>query len=133
MFDIKECDSEMKATINAFSNGNHLLVTITNTSINISTRYLTTLVRKKDWESIHLSIKDMFSRIHRFNELIDNYHQKDSFDDSVFLKKWFLIEDINNLKPYIATRNFRDEKGRVWYRSEFNHTEEECEKNINEI
>jgi len=130
---LKSVDSDKPREIDLLKQLNHLLVTITNTSINISTRYLTTLVRKKDWESIHLSIKDMFGRIRRFNELIDIYHQKDSFDDSVFLKKWFLIEDINNLKPYIATRNFRDEKGRVWYRSEFNHTKEECEKDINEI
>ena len=35
------------------------------------------------------------------------------------MKKWFEIIDINELKPYIATRNFGAPKGRVWYKDDF--------------
>ena len=40
--------------------------------------------------------------------------------------------DINELKPYIATRNFgKKDGGRVWYRDNFDHDKEKCLTDIN--
>ena len=53
-------------------------------------------------------------------------------DDKPYMRKWFDIIDINELKPYIATRNFgKPGKGRVWYRSNFVNEKEECLTDIN--
>jgi hypothetical protein len=53
------------------------------------------------------------------------------FDDIELMKKWFEIVDVNDLKPYIITRNYGD-TGRVWYNDDFDHKENDCLTDINE-
>ena len=111
-------------------NLNSVIVNTTKTSVNLSTEYLGYMLRKLDWKDIHIRIKQMCDQINWINNQLTIYEQKESFDDSKLLKKWFEIEDINNLKPFVATRNFRDSRGRVFYRTDFNHRIEECINNI---
>jgi hypothetical protein len=51
-------------------------------------------------------------------------------DDKPYMKKWFDIIDVNELKPYVATRNFGNGR-RVWYKDDFNNNAEDCLTNIN--
>lgn len=111
-------------------NLNSIITNITKAAVHISTQYLSFMVKSLDWVDIHKKVKEITGQINWINSELDTYHQMESFDDSQLLKKWFEIEDINNLKPYVSTRNFRDERGRVWYRSQFNHRQEECVNNI---
>ena len=53
-------------------------------------------------------------------------------DDKPYMRKWFDIIDINELKPYIATRNFGGNKGRIWYRDDFTNELEDCMIDINQ-
>jgi hypothetical protein len=55
-------------------------------------------------------------------------------DDSSFMKKWFHIIDINELKPYIATKKNRDvgTSGRTIYRDNFDNRKEDCLTDINQ-
>lgn len=54
-------------------------------------------------------------------------------DDKPYMKKWFDVIDINELQPYIATRNFgKPGKGRVWYKNDFVNEDEECLTNLND-
>jgi hypothetical protein len=53
-------------------------------------------------------------------------------DDKSHMKKWFDIIDVNELKPYVATRNFGGTKGRVWYRNDFPNEIENCMTDINQ-
>ena len=41
--------------------------------------------------------------------------------------KWFDVIDINELKPYIATKS--GFKGRLWYRDNFDNDENDCFSN----
>ena len=54
------------------------------------------------------------------------------FDEKPYMKKWFEIVDVNELKPYVATRNFGASKGRVWYRDDFPNELENCMTDINQ-
>jgi hypothetical protein len=51
-------------------------------------------------------------------------------DEKPFMQRWFDIIDINELQPYIATRNFGNGK-RVWYNNDFNNNDEDCLIDIN--
>lgn len=53
-------------------------------------------------------------------------------DDKPYMRKWFDVIDINELQPYIATRNFGPDRGRVWYRNDFVNEDEECLTNLND-
>jgi len=53
-------------------------------------------------------------------------------DERGYMRKWFDIIDINELKPYISTRNFGGTKGRVWYRDDFPNEIEDCMIDINQ-
>jgi hypothetical protein len=55
----------------------------------------------------------------------------DRFSDKELMKKWFDIIDVNELKPYIITRNFGGNQGRVWYKDNFDHSENDCLTSIN--
>jgi len=52
-------------------------------------------------------------------------------DEKEVMRKWFDIINIDELKPYVATRNFGGETGRIWYRDTFNNEEEDCLTDIN--
>lgn len=101
---------------------------ISNTSMELATDFLS--YKKVNWSDVGKKVKQMFDQVNWIKKQLDIYHTKESFDDSTLLKKWFYIVDINNLKPYIATQNFRDVRGRKWFRSFFNHKKNECITNI---
>lgn len=61
-----------------------------------------------------------------YNKLVEKYKNRIDINDEPYMRKHFEIVDINKLKPYIATRNFGDERGRVWYRDDFNNNAEDC-------
>lgn len=89
-----------------------------------------------DWKLIKSKLircKDILVDItHSIN--LDDEIQKDVIDEKAIMRKWFEIIDINELKPYIATRNFGTDskQGRVWYRDDFDHIENECLTDINQ-
>jgi len=51
--------------------------------------------------------------------------------DRGMMNLWFDIIDVNELKPYIITRNFGGNQGRVWYKDNFDHSENDCLTSIN--
>lgn len=63
---------------------------------------------------------------------LDDEIPKHNLDEKIVMKKWFDIINIDELKPYISTRNFGEDKGRVWYRDDFDHKENDCLININQ-
>lgn len=68
-----------------------------------------------------------------YNELVIKFKNRINIDDieKPLMKKHFEIIDINKLKPYIATRNFGKEKGRIWYRDNFDNKKENCLETLN--
>ena len=62
-------------------------------------------------------------------DFITNKEKIEPIDDKDFMRKWFEIINIDELKPYIATRNFSEK--RVWYRNDFDHEEQMCLTDIN--
>jgi hypothetical protein len=87
--------------------------------------------QEPDW----VGVKGKFKRL---KVMVDdcikelNFEDVKPIDDKPYMKKWFDIIDINELKPYIATRNHHD-LGRIWYRDNFDHYEENCLTDINQI
>ena len=84
-----------------------------------------------DWGLIERKLiyaKNIILNLASIAEMISN---SKPIDDKFYMKKWFQIIDVNELKPYIATRNFKDERGRVWYRDNFNNDENNCLTDIN--
>lgn len=69
-----------------------------------------------------------------YNELVDKFKNRIDIQEieKDLMKKYFEIIDINELKPYIATRNYGGEIGRVWYRDNFDNKKENCLSSINE-
>lgn len=111
--------------------------TFTNASKTISTEMMNIVANeftknntdKIDWELVTKSVG-------RWNTILGeclsvvNKHKNEYLDDRPYMKKWFDIIDINELKPYIATRNYGDHRGRVWYENDFNNKKEECVSDI---
>lgn len=115
----------------------------------VSTQILTNAISTIIKESTtlltdHLSIntfgdiewKHIFTKVNRWNAILNEcsvilgrYDYK-VLDEVPYMKKWFDIIDINELKPYIATRNFGDKRGRVWYRDDFDNESEDCLSDI---
>ena len=84
-----------------------------------------------DWEYIKSKMiycKDILSSV--IDEININKNETQTFDEKTLMRRWFEIIDINELKPYIATRNI-DEK-RIWYRDNFDHKENDCLTDINQ-
>jgi hypothetical protein len=82
-------------------------------------------------DDIKKQIDYMVSVLTNVSNNIDDYQFK-PLDESSIMKKWFDIIDVNELKPYIATRNFGGTKGRVWYRDDFPNELENCMTDINQ-
>jgi hypothetical protein len=70
--------------------------------------------------------KNILTYCYGYNELVEYYKHKVDIDVEYLMKKNFEIIDVNNLKPYIATRNFGDAEGRIWYRDNFDNDSEDC-------
>lgn len=75
--------------------------------------------------------KEILDYCSSYNDLVNRFAGSVEYDEKELMKKHFEIIDINNLQPYIATRNYDDERGRVWYRNDFNNKEENCLENLN--
>lgn len=80
-----------------------------------------------DWETIKQNLE-------RYKGIFEVCAQEASnlisteIDDIPYMKKWFDVIDVNELKPYIATCN-KDNK-RIWFRDNFNNDENDCYTNI---
>lgn len=104
-----------------------------NTAIDISTNDL------RIYNSTEPNWDSMGSKFGKLKIMVDDCLSELDFadikpiDDKPYMQKWFEIIDINELKPYIATRNFGDYRGRVWYRDNFDHFEEDCLTDINQL
>ena len=85
---------------------------------------------KIDWEHVTNSVGRWKSILTECLNVV-NKHKNEYLDDRPYMKKWFDIIDINQLKPYITTRNFGDHRGRVWYNSDFDNEKEDCVSDIN--
>lgn len=61
-------------------------------------------------------------------------HGYTPFDDKKLMRKWFEIVDINELKPYIATRSNgkRGSGERIYFRDNFNNKKEDSMTNIHQ-
>lgn len=84
---------------------------------------------KIDWEYVTNSVGRWKSILSECLNVV-NKHKNEYLDDRPYMKKWFDIIDINQLKPYITTRNFGDHRGRVWYNSDFDNEKEDCVSDI---
>lgn len=84
---------------------------------------------KIDWEHVTNSVGRWKSILTECLNVV-NKHKNEYLDDRPYMKKWFDIIDINQLKPYITTRNFGDHRGRVWYNSDFDNEKEDCVSDI---
>ena len=104
--------------------------TISTEMINILTREFTKNNKDTiDWNSVTNSVGSWSSILNECLSVV-NKHKNEFLDDRPYMKKWFDIIDINKLKPYIATRNYGDKRGRVWYKNNFNNDKEDCVSNI---
>ena len=84
---------------------------------------------KIDWEHVTNSVGRWKSILSECLNVV-NKHKNEYLDDRPYMKKWFDIIDINQLKPYITTRNSGDHRGRVWYNSDFDNEKEDCVSDI---
>ena len=82
-----------------------------------------------DWENVTNSVGRWKSILSECLNVVNKY-KNEFLDDRPYMQKWFDIIDINQLKPYITTRNFRDKRGRVWYNSDFDNEKENCVSDI---
>ena len=82
-----------------------------------------------DWEHVTNSVARWKSILSECLNVV-NKHKNEFLDDRPYMQKWFDIIDINELKPYITTRNFGDHRGRVWYNSDFDNEKEDCVSDI---
>jgi hypothetical protein len=83
---------------------------------------------KINWQDAFNEVKYVWDISNDILNKIEDYIQPDGeFDDMSYLKKWFQIIDINELKPYIATYSGGDNsKTRKWFRDDFDNDEEKC-------
>ena len=104
--------------------------TISTEMMNIVTREFTKNNKDNiDWNNVTDSVGRWSSILNECLSVV-NKHKNEFLDDRPYMKKWFDIIDINKLKPYIATRNYGDKRGRVWYENNFNNDEEDCISDI---
>ena len=84
---------------------------------------------KIDWELVTNSVGRWKSILSECLNVV-NKHKNEYLDDRPYMKKWFDIIDINQLKPYITTRNYGDHRGRIWYNNDFDNEKEDCVSDI---
>jgi hypothetical protein len=112
---------------------NKAVDTLVTEMVNVVTRRINYYNRESvDWRDIVKNLKRWRDILNETIKSIDIDKSK-PIDDNPFMKKWFHIIDINELKPYIGTHNRGAENGgRVWYRNDFDNKKEDCLTNINE-
>lgn len=110
---------------------------VINKAIEVSTKKLVEIVHRNmnpnnfSWDFMENNIQSASDTInHALNVIKLRHVQKYvEIDDVPYMKRWFDIVDINDLKPYIVTTNSGD--GRKWYRDDFNNEFENCLTKIN--
>lgn len=130
-------DNKMKS----ITKSNHEIIATFNNATDIIVREMVSMVtrelnyqkpEKVKWKSILDGMLRWRDIINECVNLID-LENSEPIDDKKYLKKWFHIIDINELKPYIATRNFGpNDGGRKWYRNDFDNKKEKCLTDINQ-
>lgn len=110
---------------------NSIINDVVSNGVLISTKFASYLIKDVDVGGIHQRITDMNTKLNWLNSQFNNYSTKKFDGDGELMKKWFIIQDINELKPYIGTRNFGP-RGRVFYKDDFDHKREECITDVNE-
>lgn len=75
-------------------------------------------LNKINWDTVFETLNQTRSIVDSTNFLI-NRNYTPPIKDEVYMKKWFDIIDVNELKPYIITCN--SENGRIWYNSDFDN------------
>jgi hypothetical protein len=90
--------------------------------------------QKIDWKDAESDVGHIWDIANEIINKIKDYTQvKSKFNDLKYLKKWFHIIDINELKPYIATYSGgSSNKTRIWFRDNFDHEKEKCLTDINQ-
>ena len=105
------------------------LEVVTQSSFKILTNEFNHYSKKIYFDDINKKIEYVQSVLSNISSEISNYTFK-PLDDKPFMQKWFDVIDVNELKPYIATRNLGN-GNRVWYKNDFDNEEENCLTNIN--
>jgi hypothetical protein len=130
---IKEVNNKNFKSEIAVNHINNASKIITKEMLDVTIDELASKPEEIDWEYIQRKLirwRDIL------NNIIGDIHLDDilatkEIDEKKVMRKWFDIINIDELKPYVATRNFGDEKGRVWYRDNFNNEKEDCLTDIN--
>ena len=106
---------------------------IMNHSVNIFSEHLTLDSKNIEWDVIKNKM-ELISSISSYciNKLEKNKYKP--FDDKKLMKKWFEIIDINELKPYVCTRQkgIRGSGDRIWFRDNFDNEKEDSMTNIHQ-
>ena len=112
---------------------NKAVDTMVTEMVNMVTRRVNYYNRNSvDWNDIIRNLKRWRDILSETIKTMDTV-RAEPIDDKPYMKKWFQIIDINELKPYIGTRNLGSKKGgRVWYRDNFNNKKEDCLSDINQ-
>lgn len=104
---------------------NSIINDIVSNGVMISTKFTSYLIKDIDIDTISDRVKDISVKSNWLNTQFNNYKKSKFNGDGQLMEKWFEIQDINELKPYIATRNFGP-RGRVFYKDDFDHKREDC-------
>jgi len=134
-FDLELLDTKRKEPFNEVKATN-----IINSGMDIVGKKLIELLSKKtkynhfSWDDI---VKDLILMRDIIKECVSEISDRDikylqEFDDKELMQKWFEIVNVNELKPYIITQNYGDERGRIWYKDDFDHEKNDCLTDINE-
>lgn len=105
------------------------LEVITQKSFGILTNEFNYSAKKIYFDDIKKELDYMIQILSNVSNDISDFRFQ-PLDEVPFMKRWFNIIDVNELKPYIATRNFGNGK-RVWYKDDFNNNAEDCLTDIN--
>jgi hypothetical protein len=112
----------------------HASKLITKEMLDVTIDEFTPKADEIDWDYVRYKLirwKDMLNSIIDNIVLDDDLLATKEIDEKEVMRKWFDIINIDELKPYVATRNFGGETGRIWYRDTFNNEEEDCLTDIN--
>lgn len=134
-FDLELLDIKRKEPFNEVKATN-----IINSAMDVVGKKLIEILSKKtkynhfSWDDV---AKDLILMQDIIKECISEISYRDDkyleeFNDKELMKKWFEIVNVDELKPYIITRNYGGESGRVWYKNDFDHQKNDCLTDINE-
>jgi hypothetical protein len=130
---IKEVNNKNFKSEIAVNHINKASKIITKEMLDVTIDELISKPEEIDWEYIQRKLirwRDILNNI--IGDIhLDDIQNTNAVDEKEVMRKWFDIINIDELKPYVATRNFGGKNGRVWYRDNFNNEEEDCLTDIN--